>query len=101
MMVAGGVTNLNLLPPTEESLELGIAELTETELRVLSLMAAGLSNEGIACELIVGRRTVESHIATIFVKLRLWPDEPRTNRRVRAVLAYQRRCASHPALEAA
>lgn len=101
-MAGAIVRKLELMPASEESLHRGLAELTEAELRVLALMAEGLSNPGIADELVVGRRTVESHIATIFLKLSLWP-EPNTNRRVRAILAYQRHFGAgiHHRLEAA
>lgn len=43
--------------------------LTERELDVLLLMAAGRTNTEIAEELIVGRATVKSHVSSIFTKL--------------------------------
>lgn len=61
--------------------------LTVHELRVLRLMAAGLSNTGIAEELGVSRKAVEKHIGGVFAKLDL-PDAPTDNRRVLAVLRY-------------
>jgi DNA-binding NarL/FixJ family response regulator len=64
-----------------------LARLTERERDVLSLLAAGRSNAGIAEELFVNGKTVETHIASIFSKLDLPPD-PAENRRVRAVLAF-------------
>src|SRR5690606_18855437 len=61
--------------------------LTSRELRVLQLMAAGMSNAGIADELAVSRKAVEKHIGAVFAKLDL-PDGPSDNRRVLAVLRY-------------
>jgi DNA-binding NarL/FixJ family response regulator len=64
-----------------------VAGLSEGELRILRLMAEGLSNHGIGLEACLSHRTVEAHVTAIFRKLEL--DEERTdNRRVRAVLAY-------------
>ncbi|MEX1103361.1 MAG: response regulator transcription factor [Dehalococcoidia bacterium] len=61
--------------------------LTERERDVLSWMAEGRSNRGIARELVVNEKTVESHIANIFSKLQL-QDEPDGHRRVLAVRAW-------------
>lgn len=83
---------LHLLPASDEVVGQGVEELTKKELAVLALMAEGLSNPGIAERMTLGVRTIESHVATIFLKLGLWPDEGSCNRRVRAVLAYQRAC---------
>jgi hypothetical protein len=41
----------------------GWAALTETELRVAELVAAGCSNPDIAGQLFISRRTVESHVS--------------------------------------
>jgi DNA-binding NarL/FixJ family response regulator len=60
-------------------------DLTPREREVLTLVAEGRSNEGIAEALFVTPRTVEAHVSEIFAKLHL---EPGTNRRVMAVLAY-------------
>ncbi len=65
----------------------GLDELTPAELRVLEMMAAGLSNAGIAGTLHLSQRTVESHVKWIFRKLGLWPSE-REHRRVLAVRAF-------------
>ena len=65
----------------------GVATLTPRERDVLSLMAEGRSNAGIAAELVVSGGAVEKHVASIFSKLGLPPDES-DNRRVLAVLRY-------------
>jgi DNA-binding NarL/FixJ family response regulator len=67
----------------------GLERLTPREFEILELVSAGMSNTGIAERLSVMERTVESHIARIFVKLGLCPG-PDENRRVLAVLAYLR-----------
>ena len=63
--------------------------LSERELAVLSLMAEGHDNAGIAAELVVAEVTVAKHIGAIFAKLGLRQEES-GHRRVRAVLAYLR-----------
>ena len=65
----------------------GLATLTPRERQVLALMAEGRSNAGIAAELVVSGGAVEKHVASIFTKLGLPPDES-DNRRVLAVLRY-------------
>jgi DNA-binding NarL/FixJ family response regulator len=55
---------------------------------VLALMAEGRSNSGIAAELVVSGGAVEKHVASIFSKLGLPPDDSDNNRRVLAVLHY-------------
>jgi len=65
----------------------GLAELTERERETLALMAEGRSNRGIAEDLVVTGRTVETHVHNIFGKLGLEP-EARDHRRVNAVLRY-------------
>jgi DNA-binding NarL/FixJ family response regulator len=64
-------------------------ELTAREREVLSLMAEGLTDRGIAQRLYVTPKTVEMHARHIFQKLRL-PESALENKRVRAVLAYLR-----------
>ena len=61
--------------------------VTPREREVLSLMAEGLANAGIAKRLWLTERTVETHVASIMSKLGLQmnPDE---NRRVVAVLRF-------------
>ena len=61
--------------------------LSPREREVLSLMAEGRSNGGIARELWVTEGTVEKHVGSILTKLRL-PDTDDTHRRVLAVLTF-------------
>jgi DNA-binding NarL/FixJ family response regulator len=63
--------------------------LTPREREVLALMAEGRSNNAIARNLVVTEGAVEKHVANIFAKLALPPDED-SNRRVLAVLAFLR-----------
>jgi DNA-binding NarL/FixJ family response regulator len=62
-------------------------ELTVREREVLSLMAEGRSNAGIAEELVVTVAAVERHVTSIFGKLGL-RQSPEQHRRVLAVLRY-------------
>jgi DNA-binding NarL/FixJ family response regulator len=64
-------------------------ELTPREREVLALMAEGLSNGGICKRLFLSAKTVETHVNSIFGKLRLRPA-PDDHRRVLAVLAFLR-----------
>ena len=64
-----------------------LAALTPREREVLSLMAEGRSNTGIAGALVLTVGAVEKHVASIFGKLRL-PPAAADHRRVLAVLAY-------------
>jgi DNA-binding NarL/FixJ family response regulator len=61
--------------------------LTPRELEVLQLMAEGRANSAIASALHVSVGSAEKHIASIFTKFNLAPDESE-NRRVLAVLRY-------------
>jgi DNA-binding NarL/FixJ family response regulator len=65
----------------------GLARLTAREREVLSLMAEGRSNAGIAATLVISAGVVEKHVASIFAKLGLPPAEG-DNRRVLAVLRF-------------
>jgi DNA-binding NarL/FixJ family response regulator len=64
-----------------------VDRLSARELSVLSALAEGRSNVGIANGLHLSVKTVETHIASIFRELDLG-DEAESNRRVRAALAY-------------
>jgi DNA-binding NarL/FixJ family response regulator len=64
-------------------------ELSPREREVLSVMAEGKSNRGIAETLIISEPAVEKHIKSIFSKLALG-STPTENRRVLAVLTYLR-----------
>jgi len=62
-------------------------DLTERERHVLSLMAEGLTDRGIALWLWLSPKTIETHVRHVLQKLGLADDHTR-NRRVQAVLAY-------------
>ena len=64
-------------------------ELTDREREVLSLVAEGRSNGGIAEKLFLSRKTVDAHISQVFLKLDL-RESPADHRRVLAVLAFLR-----------
>jgi DNA-binding NarL/FixJ family response regulator len=64
-----------------------IDDLTERERAVLALMAEGRSNRAIAERLFITERTVEKHVKSIFMKLKISATQD-DHRRVLAVLAY-------------
>jgi DNA-binding NarL/FixJ family response regulator len=64
-----------------------LVELSPREGEVLALMAEGRSNAGIGRALSVTEGTVEKHVHSILVKLRL-PETEDDHRRVLAVVAY-------------
>jgi DNA-binding NarL/FixJ family response regulator len=64
-----------------------LAALTPREREVLSLVATGRSNAAIAAALFISPKVVEKHIASIFDKLGLAPDD-NDNRRVIAAIRY-------------
>jgi DNA-binding NarL/FixJ family response regulator len=66
-----------------------LAALTPRERTVLTLMAEGLNNLGIADRLSVSPRTIETHVKAVFDKLGL-QLRPGEDRRIRAVTAYLR-----------
>jgi DNA-binding NarL/FixJ family response regulator len=70
---------------TEDPLE----ALTPRERDVLTLMAEGLTNHGIADRLVVTEKAVERHVTSIFSKL-LIDAAPNEHRRVLAVLSFLR-----------
>ncbi len=66
-----------------------LADLTEREREVLTLIAEGRSNQAVSDRLVLSPKTVEAHIRAIFMKLGL--EEARDDhRRVLAVLAWLR-----------
>jgi len=88
--VAGGGTAMD--PEVVAQLVAGrgparLEELTPRERDVLSLMAEGRSNSGIARELVVTDGAVEKHVSSIFGKLGL-PPSGDDHRRVLAVIAW-------------
>lgn len=88
--VAGGGTAMD--PEVVAQLVTGrgparLEELTPRERDVLSLMAEGRSNAGIARALVVTDGAVEKHVSSIFGKLGLPPDAD-DHRRVLAVIAW-------------
>jgi len=64
-----------------------LSELSSREREVLALMAQGQSNAGIGQALWVTEGTVEKHVRSIMMKLRL-PETADVHRRVLAVLAF-------------
>jgi DNA-binding NarL/FixJ family response regulator len=71
--------------PGPELVRLG--KLTPRELEVLSHMAQGASNAGIANALSVSEHSVENHVSSILAKLGV-TAAPHVHRRVKAVLFY-------------
>src|SRR3989475_8207281 len=60
-----------------------LSALSGREREVLRLLAAGLSNAGIAAELVLSERTIDAHLRSVFGKLEM-PDSKYDNRRVQA-----------------
>ena len=66
-----------------------LIELTARERDVLGLIAEGRSNQAIAAALVIGEKTVETHVANIFSKLGL-EESASDHRRVLAALSWLR-----------
>jgi DNA-binding NarL/FixJ family response regulator len=64
-----------------------VSQLTDREREILTLMAEGHSNQGIARKVFLSPKTVETHVHAIFRKLGLDASND-YNRRVLAVLAF-------------
>jgi DNA-binding NarL/FixJ family response regulator len=79
-----------LLAPQQDD---ALGELTPREREVLGLMAEGKTNAGIARQLWLTEKTVETHVSSILGKLGL-PLDGDTHRRVLAVVTYLRRESS-------
>ena len=67
--------------------------VSDREREVLSLMAEGLTNSGIAQRLVLTERTVEGHVRSVLMKLDL-PGGENAHRRVLAVIVYLRAASS-------
>ena len=78
-----------LAPPGDGD---ALAALTPREREVLGLMAEGRTNAGIAKQLWLTEKTVETHVSSILGKLDLPPDGD-THRRVLAVVTFLRRAS--------
>jgi len=64
-----------------------VGQLTQRELEVLRLMAQGMTNTGVAKQLVLSERTVEAHVRRVLLKLDI-ADSEDANRRVLAVLLH-------------
>jgi DNA-binding NarL/FixJ family response regulator len=72
-----------------------LAHLSGRERAVLALMAEGRTNAGIASDMKISPSGVEKHVASIFGKLGLPPDDT-AHRRVLAVVAWLRAAPVNP-----
>jgi DNA-binding NarL/FixJ family response regulator len=64
-----------------------LSALSDREREVLSLVAEGLSNRGVAERLVITEGAVQKHVRSVFAKLGLAPGDE-AHRRVLAVLTY-------------
>jgi predicted ATPase/DNA-binding NarL/FixJ family response regulator len=67
--IADGIIETEKASASPESQEAYPNDLTEREVEVLRLIAAGRSNQEIAQELVLSTRTVERHISNIYQKI--------------------------------
>ncbi|GIW07003.1 MAG: putative two-component system response regulator, LuxR family protein [Dehalococcoidia bacterium] len=72
-----------------------LAALTEREQEILSLVAQGLSNAGIAQRLVLAEKSVENRLVEIYRKLELDGGHADHNPRVQAVLLYLQHSVLH------
>jgi DNA-binding NarL/FixJ family response regulator len=77
--------SLNVYPGTRTRALEGV---TNRELEVLRRIALAASNADIAEALCLSLRTVESHVRSLYLKLDLWNQPGRAERRVAAALMY-------------
>lgn len=70
-VIARKVINRFSRPADEPSPQTELDPLSERELEVLRLAAKGLSNRDIAQELYLSTRTVQTHLSTIFAKMKV------------------------------
>lgn len=54
--------------PSLQSLDASKADLSERELEIIELVATGLTNQEIAQQLMISKRTVDNHVSNIFAK---------------------------------
>jgi DNA-binding NarL/FixJ family response regulator len=69
-VAAGLLDRLRALEQTGRARE-GETELTERELEILGLIAAGKENAEIGAELVISSQTVKNHVSSILAKLQL------------------------------
>ena len=69
LVVADPTIGLRGSRPRPPAVDSGISQLTERELDVLRLLAAGLPNKGIALELGISEHTVKFHVGSILSRL--------------------------------
>lgn len=51
-----------------QGMEAGKPDLSEREVEIIELVAAGLTNQEIAQQLMISKRTVDNHVSNIFAK---------------------------------
>jgi DNA-binding NarL/FixJ family response regulator len=69
LRLAAGGGQLGNRTPVEDQAEAARAGLTSREIEVLRLVAYGMSDQQVAAKLVVSRRTVHSHLRSIYRKL--------------------------------
>ena len=77
----------SLSPPAVAHNGSRLSPLTQREREVLRLLAAGLSNAGIAAQLVLSERTIDAHLRSVFDKLEL-PGSRHDNRRIQAAAVW-------------
>ena len=55
-------------PPRSQGEEIIKGDLSERELEIIELVATGLTNQEIATQLMISKRTVDNHVSNIFAK---------------------------------